>query len=55
MKDVDNFKFKLGKWNVEMIDGELTINECSYEKNEDDPTYDLVLHIFEHGFYKMKE
>lgn len=51
MADKDNFEFKLGKWHVVMTNGELEINNCSYDSQdqEDDPTYDFVRHIFFKG------
>lgn len=51
MADKDNFEFKLGKWKVVMANGELEINNISYDQNdqEDDPTYDFVRHIFFKG------
>jgi len=45
-KDKDNFEIKVGEWTIIMIDGELEINGCSYEENEDDPTYDLARELW---------
>lgn len=49
--DKDNFEFTLtndepnstGPWRVLMLEGELSINDCSYDADDDDPTYDLCL------------
>lgn len=42
MDDYDNFQFELDGRKYTMSDGELTVNNVSYEDNEDDPTYSLV-------------
>lgn len=46
--DNDNFSYTFcsergTEWRVLMENGELTINTCSYERNEDDPTYDFAI------------
>jgi hypothetical protein len=40
--DEDNFTFDLDGFHVVMDEGELTIDNCGYENNPDDPTYALV-------------
>lgn len=44
----DNFSYtfcgKTGKeWRVNMEKGQLVINDCAYERNEDDITYDFAI------------
>lgn len=43
--DEDNFTLTVGKWHIVMAGGELEINDCSYQEDEADPTYDLVREI----------
>lgn len=46
--DNNNFSYSFcgesgAEWSVVMENGELEINSCSYEKSEDDPTYDFAI------------
>ena len=41
--DDDNFSYVFKNWSVVMENGELTINDASYERHEDDPTYDFAI------------
>ena len=43
--DENNFQYETGNWYILMRHGELIINEVSYERNEDDPTYDFVIEL----------
>jgi hypothetical protein len=47
----DNFSYTFhgetgSEWNVVMSNGNLVINEVSYEKAEDDPTYDFAIQLY---------
>lgn len=46
--DNDNFSYSFcgengAEWRVIMENGELVINDSSYERNDDDPTYDFAI------------
>ncbi len=47
-EDQNNFKLKIGKWNIIMAHGELEINNCGYDTQDqnDDPTYDFVRELW---------
>lgn len=44
----NNFTLTIGKWFVAMVNGELEINNCVYDSQdqEDDPTYDFVRELW---------
>lgn len=46
--DNDNFSYTFcsergTEWSVVMENGQLIINDCSYEKQDDNPTYDFAI------------
>lgn len=45
--DENNFELTIGKWHCIMTNGELEINDCGYDSQDqdDDPTYDFVREI----------
>lgn len=43
--DDDNFSYVFKTWAVVMENGQLTINDASYERCEDDPTYDFAIEM----------
>lgn len=41
--DDDNFSYVFKTWAVVMENGQLTINNCEYERSDDDLTYDFAI------------
>lgn len=41
--DENNFSYVFKTWAVVMENGQLLINDCSYERNDNDPTYDFAI------------
>jgi hypothetical protein len=49
--DYDNFSYTFfgeqgTEWIVNMTNGELVINNSSYERQDDDPTYDFAIAMY---------
>lgn len=44
--DKNNFEYEINSWwKIVMSNGELKINDILYERNDDDPIYDMSIEI----------